>query len=154
VNTRRRFLKIVSGTAGGFAFGSPPGAEARQSTVTILHGHGAPPRRRGIGGDFYIDTNVHVIYGPKSAEGWGRPTSLVGPRGRTGTRGAAGAAGSNGYAVLNGPEAPAATIGVDNDFYVDTETTQLYGPKQGGVWGSPISLTGGANIALIDGGSL
>jgi hypothetical protein len=59
-----------------------------------------------------------------------------------------------GYSVLNGATAPSASVGEDNDFYIDTATTQLYGPKSGGVWGSPVSMTGGWNIASIDGGSL
>jgi hypothetical protein len=41
-------------------------------------------------------------------------------------------------------------VGSDNDYYIDTASTQLYGPKEGGVWGSPVSLTG--DIAVIDGG--
>ncbi len=122
--------------------------------MTILNGGRPPAKRAGIVGDFYIDTRSHSIYGPKRTSGWGRPTQLIGPRGPAGasggagSNGAAGASGASGqgYAILNGSGPPGANIGADNDFYIDTAATQLYGPKKGGVWGSPISLTPGANL--------
>lgn len=122
----------------------------------MVHGRGVPRERLGIVGDFFINDRVHTIYGPKSRRGWGEATSLIGPRGHPGLRGdpgATGVAGPPGYSVLHGTQPPQPGDGVDNDFYIDTATTQLYGPKQAGVWGSPVSLTGSANIALIDGGS-
>jgi hypothetical protein len=164
VNSRRGFLKAVSGVAGGVVFGSAANADAKaQPLVTILHGNGTPAQRQGIVGDFYIDDRSHSIYGPKRTTGWGRPTSLIGPAGRAGPAGTSGGSGSGGtsgppgpqgYSILHGDGPPSASTGVDNDFYIDTSTTQLYGPREGGVWGSPISLTGNGNITVIDGGSL
>lgn len=116
----------------------------------------------GIVGDFYINDRAHTIYGPKSRHGWGSPTTLIGPAGAPGAKGpqgqagaaaAAGQQGPQGYSVLHGSQPPPASDGEDNDFYIDTATTQLYGPKEGGVWGSPVSLTGSANVSLIDGGT-
>lgn len=49
--------------------------------LTTLSGSGAPSSGLGTNGDFYIDTSVHAIYGPKSAGAWGSPTSLIGPSG-------------------------------------------------------------------------
>ena len=52
---------------------------------TILNGDGAPATDLGGAGDYYIDNESAAIYGPKTANGWGTPTSLVGPPGTGGT---------------------------------------------------------------------
>lgn len=91
---------MVSGTVGGFVFAPAPDASAKEEIVTILHGSGPPKGRTGIVGDFYIDGRSHSIYGPKSARGWGRPTSLVGPAGSAGPAGANGA--NAGLTVIDG----------------------------------------------------
>jgi hypothetical protein len=160
MNSRRKFLQTASAALGGFVLATPADASAKQQMVTILHGSGAPGKRKGVVGDFYIDDRSHSIYGPKPANGWGRPTSLIGPAGPAGPAGASGSPNPSGlslrqpYLILNGTGPPLASTGVDNDFYVDTSTTQLYGPREDGMWGSPISLTGRANITIIDGGTL
>jgi hypothetical protein len=43
--------------------------------------------------------------------------------------------------VLNGTVAPT-TEGVDGDFFINTTTSTIYGPKTGGVWGAGTSLIG------------
>lgn len=53
-----------------------------------------------------------------------------------------GAAGADGKSVLNGTGAPGGGVGTDGDFYIDTATYDIYGPKAAGVWGSPTSLVG------------
>lgn len=93
MNSRRKFLQAISGTVGGFLFAPTPEASAKEKIVTILHGSGPPRRRTGIVGDFYIDGRSHSIYGPKTANGWGRPTKLVGPTGPPGSTGPTGAGG-------------------------------------------------------------
>ena len=50
---------------------------------------------------------------------------LVGPRGLSGT---------NGNTVLNGTVAPTSGVGNNGDFYLDTATETLYGPKASGAW--------------------
>lgn len=42
--------------------------------------------------------------------------------------------------ILNGVGAPAKTIGIDGDFYIDTKNANLYGPKTKGVWKVATSL--------------
>ncbi len=158
MGSRRQFLTAAAAFAAGTATVGTADA-AQTKLVTLLNGRGAPRRRLGIVGDFYIDYQRHTIYGPKRQSGWGRPTSLIGPAGADpsgapGQAGAAGPAGPASYSILHGHGPPAASLGVDNDFYIDTSTTQLYGPREGGVWGSPVSLSGSANITSIDGGSL
>ena len=71
----------------------------------MLSGAGAPSVVAGHDGDFYIDTTLYNIHGPK-AGGWGGPTSLVGPAGAAGANGASGA---NGAAGTNGVNAFTAT---------------------------------------------
>ena len=124
-------------------------------TPRVLAGAGRPRPQVGSVGDFYVDTRSGRIYGPKMRRSkkrrpWRHSVSLRGAPGAAGSPGApgapgaagsAGSPGSAGYSVLHGSGPPAAELGRDGEFYVDTSTTQLYGPKAGGVWGSPASLT-------------
>jgi len=71
-----------------------------------------------------------------------------------GDAGATGSNGSDGKTVLNGTVVPT-TEGVDGDFYIRTDTDEIYGPKTGGSWGSPTSLVGpqgpaGDGVTSID----
>ena len=38
------------------------------------------------------------------------------------------------------------TIGHDGDFYLDKYANQIYGPRENGLWGNPINLTGEPGI--------
>lgn len=62
---------------------------------TILNGTGMPGAA-GVDGDFYIDTEANVIYGPRLGESWGEGTSLIGPKGPAGETGATGPIGPQG----------------------------------------------------------
>lgn len=57
------------------------------ATTTILNGDGPPDSGFGIIGDFYIDTHMWEIYGPKSSGGWPSGIPLVGPIGDSGSGG-------------------------------------------------------------------
>ena len=52
-------------------------------------------------------------------------TPVVGP---------AGPAGTNGKTILNGVVNPTGGVGVDGDFYINTATETIFGPKAAGVW--------------------
>lgn len=121
---------------------APPGEDGR----TVLNGTGAPGDGLGVNGDFYIDTQNSIIYGPKAADTWPTPgTSLIGPQGNDGLPG------TDGRTVLNGTGAPGAGLGVNGDFYIDTQNSIIYGPKASGTWPSPgTSLVGPAG-PLVDG---
>jgi len=88
------------------------------------------------------------IQGPAGATGAAGPqgiqgvTGPQGPIGLTGPQGPAGPNGSNGTAVLNGTTPPTTVIGVNGDFYINTATNILYGPKAGGTWPAGTSLVG------------
>lgn len=71
------------------------------------------------------------------------PAVIVSPTGVQGPRG---------NATLSGTGAPAASTGIDGDYYVDTTSYPasviLYGPKVSGSWpGSGITLAGGAVLS-------
>ena len=53
--------------------------------------------------------------------------------------------------ILNGKGAPLSTQGIDGDFYIDTRSLLIYGPKKTGKWPVPQSLQGPAGIAGVDG---
>ncbi|MCP9752543.1 collagen-like protein [Ferruginibacter sp. HRS2-29] len=97
---------------------------------TILSGSGIPSFSRGKVGDFYVDTVGKVFWGPKNATNWGAGLALVGPTGIPGRT------------VLSGAGIPAATLGNDGDFYINTTAKTIYGPKTGGNWGAATPLVG------------
>ncbi|MBI5219967.1 MAG: tail fiber domain-containing protein [Bacteroidia bacterium] len=128
---------------------------------TILSGT-IYPTSEGLDGDFYINTTTNQIFGPKTEGAWGAGTSLIGPQGTQGsqgiqgeqglqgiqgtpgTNGVDGTNGTNGYSVLSGASDPTAGTGVDGDFYINTTSNTIFGPKTGGTWGTGTSLVGPA----------
>lgn len=157
--SRRAFLGklAAAGGIGGALLVAPARAKAKsvrthearktaKRTVRILKGHKPPLSHTGGVGDYYLDTTTQQLYGPKRKSGWGKPFGLRGP---TGVAGAAGAAGVAGTTTLAGDTPPTGADGRDGDFYIDTATAMLYGPKDGS-WGSGTPLTGGTGVALGD----
>jgi hypothetical protein len=92
-----------------------------------------------VNGDFYIDTSSSTLYGPKTASGWGTGVSLKGNNGTNGT---------NGNTILNGSGLPDNSLGANGDFYIDTASSTMYGPKAAGAWPpSGVSLKGATGAA-------
>jgi hypothetical protein len=81
--------------------------------------------------------------GPQGIQG---PIGLTGATGPVGPQGIQGVAGTNGAAVLNGTTAPTTVIGVNGDFFINTTTNTLYGPKAGGIWPTGTSLIGATGL--------
>ncbi|MEJ2423885.1 MAG: hypothetical protein P8101_05400 [Candidatus Thiodiazotropha sp.] len=81
--------------------------------------------------------------GPAGPTGAAGPTGPAGATGPAGPTGAAGAAGTDGNTVLSGSSDPTVGQGVDGDFYINTTTTTLFGPKASGAWPGGVSLIGG-----------
>ncbi|QAR30304.1 hypothetical protein EQP59_02475 [Ornithobacterium rhinotracheale] len=50
--------------------------------------------------------------------------------------------GEDGKSLLSGTTAPNTSTGKVGDFYINTTTNQIYGPKTSSSWGSPTSLVG------------
>lgn len=49
---------------------------------------------------------------------------------------------TQGATILSGTGPPASTVGDENYYYIDVNTHDMYGPKVGGLWGTPVSLIG------------
>ena len=64
------------------------------------------------------------------------------PRGDVGATGSTGPAGADGKSLRSGSGVPSSGLGVDGDFYIDTSTNRLYGPKTSGSWGGGTSIVG------------
>ncbi|QYY33242.1 MULTISPECIES: hypothetical protein [Cupriavidus] len=130
-------------TDGAWPPGVPLGGGG--SGGTVLTGAGAPDSSIGANGDYYLDTTTWTLYGPKANGQWPPGVALAGQPGGSGASGGSGGAGGtggtdggtpvgNGNHVLYGTGAPSDSVGVDGDFYYDTSTGTLYGPKASGHW--------------------
>lgn len=65
-----------------------------------------------------------------------------GPQGPQGPQGEIGIPGKDGAVILSGEGSPADDLGNMGDMYLDKSTTNLYGPKNDGGWGTPLNLEG------------
>jgi len=125
----------------------PPGSQGPQGPAgaagtpgsKIYSGTGAPAASLGNNGDFYLDKQTYLLYGPKTNNAWGTPILLQGAQGIQGPQGPAGVPGSQ---IYSGNGAPSANIGNTGDYYLDKSTGNFYGPKTTSGWGNPISLKG------------
>lgn len=70
------------------------------------------------------------------------PAGATGPTGPPGATGATGPAGADGKTVLNGTTNPTGTTGVNGDFYINTVTNMIYGPKAAGTWPAGVNIVG------------
>lgn len=99
-------------------------------------GTGAPGVIAGqIDGDFYLDT--------VDCEIWQLISGVWTVIGDISTK-----------SVLHGDRDPALDDGVDGDFWLNTDSYHLFGPKQSGSWGAGVSLVGpqgpeGAGVVLM-----
>jgi hypothetical protein len=121
----------------------PPGAA---STVPGPPGETGPPGEPGPPG---ADSTVPGPQGPpgdKGDQGDPGPQGDPGSPGATGNPGAQGnpgAPGAPGATILSGPANPTSGQGANGDFWLNTTTAVLYGPKAGGAWpGTGVPLTG------------
>jgi Collagen triple helix repeat (20 copies)/Stigma-specific protein, Stig1 len=80
--------------------------------------------------------------GPQGVTGVAGPQGPIGPAGPVGSVGPVGTAGVNGKTVLSGTVNPQNTVGSDDDFYINTNSNMIFGPKTGGAWPAGISLVG------------
>jgi hypothetical protein len=137
----------------------PPGeyGEKGDPGNTILYGSTDPAPSLGVDGNFYINTATHFMFGPKWLGVWPAGTSLIGPQGPQGVKGdkgdqgiqgiqgpqgIQGVPGADGNTVLYGAADPVAGTGVNGNFYINTTTHFLFGPKAGGAWPAGTSLVG------------
>jgi hypothetical protein len=132
----------------------PASAGANGSAIT--YGLGEPNAASGQTNDTYINTANGKFY-QKSAGGWQLVFSMLnGPTGGPGPKGDIGLPGLNGKSLLNGPLNPSnQATGVDGDFYINTSTYTIFGPKQNSDWGNgtvivPQNFELKADITYVD----
>ena len=53
--------------------------------------------------------------------------------------------------ILSGKGSPSSTLGIDGDFYIDTRSLLIYGPKKSKKWPLPQSLQGPIGVSGVDG---
>lgn len=86
------------------------------------------------------------------------PPGPAGPAGAHGAMGTPGATGADGRTLLNGTTAPDSNTGTNGDFYINTSTWEIHGPKTDNTWNTGVSLTGpelrNSNHVLIYGDQL
>ena len=72
------------------------------------------------------------------------PYALYAKTSGSSTPGPAGTNGVDGKTVLNGTSNPTAAIGANGDFFINTSSNTLFGPKAAGAWPTGVSLVGPA----------
>ncbi len=130
--------------------------------VSTLNGHGAPSSLIGYSGDFYIDLDTYLIYGPRTPSSWGFGHSLVGPTGLTGATGSTGATGATGPtgatgAAGNGIMSKYASAAQTTTNTTATFITSLALPVTPGTWAFRVILqtgTAGTTISSNFGGGM
>ena len=110
---------------------------------TLLYGAGFPGSSTGKNADSYINTLTGIFY-QKTSGAWSQVFSMAtGPQGPQGTAGTNGTNGTNGNTILFGTTNPSnSTTGVNGNFYINTASYNIFGPKTAGVWGSGVSIIG------------
>ena len=126
---RSSIVSVSGGLPGPKGETGDPGIDGK----TLLNGIVDPTSGVGVDGDFYINTEAKTIFGPKASGSWPSGTSIIGPTGLSG---------ADGKTILNGIVDPTSGDGVDGDFYINTNTEMIFGPKASGVWPSGVSLKG------------
>jgi hypothetical protein len=93
---------------------------------------------------------VSGVVGPAGPTGPAGPQGVAGPVGSTGAPGATGPTGPQGFCVRSGTAAPAASLGVDGDSYVNTTTGDVYA-HAAGVWTRTGNIAGPPGASLRSG---
>lgn len=84
---------------------------------TILNGIGIPSNSLGVSGDFYINISNYDMYGPKTAAGWGAPTSL---------KGADGSGGGSAGLLFETPDEATFSWGYEPSYYNDRSKLMMH----------------------------
>lgn len=71
------------------------------------------------------------------------PAGSEGPQGPEGAEGPVGPAGEDGSKMYSGQGAPGSDLGRNGDYYLNTNTGEMYGPKDDNGWGNPIMVLKG-----------
>lgn len=136
-STGPKFVKTEIDPLGGdnFTLSSTNPLNAVPFALFAASGTPGPQGPQGLKGD----TGAPGPQGPIGPIG---PQGIKGDTGVRGPIGPQGIAGTNGKTILNGTTRPANSIGTVGDFYINTSSDSLYGPKTASGWGNGISLIG------------
>jgi hypothetical protein len=117
---------------------------------SVLYDLGLPSNTLGNNGDTYINTLTGIFY-KKNNDTWTQVFSMqTGPAGPPGVKGDTGQQGINGNGVLHGSSNPSnQNSGTNGDFYLNTNTWSLFGPKTNGDWGIGIPLLLGGKVVIL-----
>ncbi|MFM7595495.1 MAG: hypothetical protein ACKO4Y_04885, partial [Flavobacteriales bacterium] len=130
------------GTAGDFYLNTQTGDvyyKSNSTTWTLTGNIQGPQGNVGA-------TGLQGLAGVAGATGPAGATGATGPQGPAGVAGAQGPAGTNGNGVLNGNVPPTGAQGNNGDFYINTATNTVYGPKANGTWPAGVSMVGPQGI--------
>lgn len=139
-------VTITQGNNAVVKLGSDCGSSSRSAIadavrfVKLVRGEQGPTGPQGTKGD----TGAAGSAGPIGATGPMGPQGLAGATGPQGVAGPAGANGVNGATILSGTSDPTPADGSDGDFFINTASNTIFGPKTAGVWGTGISMAGPA----------
>jgi hypothetical protein len=149
-NTEYKDLDVAINTSSGAFYQKRNGGWSQVFTLppnpptgnSITYGLSEPDPASGQANDTYIDTANGIFY-QKKVTGWEMVFSMLdGPAGGPGPKGDTGAPGVNGKTVLNGTINPSnQMVGTNGDFYINTTTWIIYGPKANGDWGTGKYMT-------------
>jgi hypothetical protein len=122
-----------TGPQGPIGLTGPAGPQGPQGQIGLT-GPAGPQGPQGLQG----------LKGDPGATGPQGSIGLTGPVGPQGLQGPQGAPGINGKSILNGTSDPIATTGSDGDFYINTTTNAIFGPKSAGGWPTNSTSLGGS----------
>ncbi len=114
---------------------------AYQTGDVVTYNNTAYIARQNNTGQTPGNTTYWQQMAPTPSAGAGGAT---GPAGPTGPTGGIGPSGTDGRTVLSGQTDPASGTGVDGDFYINTDTSKIFGPKASGAWPTGVTLIGPA----------
>ncbi len=100
-----------------------------------------PQGSKGDSGDIGPQGPVG-LQGPQGLQGIQGPVGSNGLQGAIGPTGATGATGATGKSVLSGTTGPSASDGTQGDFWYDTTSKMMYGPKGATGWDPGVLISG------------
>lgn len=109
--------------------------------ATWLNGSGVPSTGLGSINDYYLNNTTSDYYQKTGSTTWSLLGSFKGLTGATGATGSTGATGNPGSQILIGSGVPSNSLGVDTDFYLNTDTSDYY-KKSLSVWSLQGNLKG------------
>lgn len=147
--------KTSSGWGAGVALIGPKGDQGLQGIQGDKGDKGDPGDQgpQGLQGPIGL-TGSPGAQGPQGPIGSTGEQGPKGDQGLGGEKGDKGDAGANGNSILNGVGAPSSLVGIEGDFYMDTESYTLWGPRLSTGWPKKCLKLGVGSVALCSATSI